>query len=50
MFPAARIGDPITHDMLIPCGVIGPGLPAPCPLCARGAGHDRRAAGGPCGM
>lgn len=33
MFPAARIGDPITHDMLIPCGVIGPGLPVPCPLC-----------------
>jgi uncharacterized Zn-binding protein involved in type VI secretion len=22
MFPAARIGDPITHDQLIPCGVI----------------------------
>lgn len=26
MFPPARIGDPITHDMLVPCGVI---LPAP---------------------
>lgn len=24
MFPAARIGDPITHDCLAPCGVIGP--------------------------
>lgn len=24
MFAAARIGDPITHDMLVPCGVIGP--------------------------
>src|SRR5262245_50298414 len=26
MFPAARIGDPITHDLLAPCGVIGPPL------------------------
>ncbi|MFO0961197.1 MAG: hypothetical protein U0800_27770 [Isosphaeraceae bacterium] len=34
MFPAARIGDPITHDMLVPCGVIGPGVPVPCPMCA----------------
>jgi uncharacterized Zn-binding protein involved in type VI secretion len=34
MFPAARIGDPITHDLLVPCGVIGPGVPVPCPLCA----------------
>jgi uncharacterized Zn-binding protein involved in type VI secretion len=33
MFPAARIGDPITHDQLIPCGVIGPAAPVPCPLC-----------------
>jgi hypothetical protein len=24
MFPAARIGDPITHDLLVPCGVIAP--------------------------
>jgi len=24
MFPAARIGDPITHDQLVPCGVIVP--------------------------
>ena len=23
MFPAARIGDPITHDMLVPSGAIG---------------------------
>lgn len=34
MFPAARIGDPITHDQLVPCGVIAPGVPVPCPLCA----------------
>jgi uncharacterized Zn-binding protein involved in type VI secretion len=34
MFPAARLLDPITHDMLIPCGVIGPGVPVPCPMCA----------------
>ncbi len=34
MFPAARLMDPITHDMLCPCGVIGPGVPAPCPMCA----------------
>ncbi len=33
MYPAARIGDPITHDQLIPCGVIGPSAPVPCPLC-----------------
>jgi uncharacterized Zn-binding protein involved in type VI secretion len=24
MFPAARIGDPITHDLLVPCGAIAP--------------------------
>lgn len=34
MFPAARIMDPITHDMLVPCGLIGPQAPAPCPMCA----------------
>ncbi len=34
MFPAARLTDPITHDMLVPCGVIGPQAPAPCPSCA----------------
>jgi uncharacterized Zn-binding protein involved in type VI secretion len=28
MFPAARVGDPITHDQLVPCGVIGPGAGA----------------------
>ena len=33
MFPAARIGDPITHDMTIPCGLIGPAAPVPCPMC-----------------
>jgi len=26
MFPAARITDPVTHDMLVPSGVIGPPL------------------------
>ena len=31
MFPAARIGDPITHDMLVPCGVIGPPITGPAP-------------------
>jgi len=34
MFPPARITDPITHDMLIPCGIIGPPLPVPCAMCA----------------
>ncbi len=34
MFPAARLTDPITHDLLVPCGVIGPQAPAPCPFCA----------------
>ena len=29
MFPAARIGDPITHDMVSPCGVIAPPLTGP---------------------
>lgn len=32
MFPAARIGDPITHDQLIPCGVIGPPVAGPPPV------------------
>ena len=32
-FPAARIGDPCTHDTLVPSGVIGPQLPVPCPNC-----------------
>ncbi len=36
MFPAARICDPITHDLLCPSGLIGPGMPAPCPMCASG--------------
>lgn len=31
MFPAARKGDPITHDLLIPCGIIGPPVAGPCP-------------------
>ncbi|HKX26980.1 MAG TPA: PAAR domain-containing protein [Blastocatellia bacterium] len=29
MFPAARIGDPITHDLLVPSGVIGPPMVPP---------------------
>jgi uncharacterized Zn-binding protein involved in type VI secretion len=32
MFPAARKGDPVTHDLLVPSGVIGPPLTGPCPL------------------
>jgi uncharacterized Zn-binding protein involved in type VI secretion len=31
MFPAARKGDPVTHDMLVPSGVIGPPISGPCP-------------------
>ena len=31
MFPAARIGDPITHDMAVPCGVIVPPIAGPPP-------------------
>lgn len=31
MFPAARKGDPLTHDMLVPAGVIGPPPTGPCP-------------------
>ena len=29
MFPPARIGDPITHDGLVPCGAIGPAPAGP---------------------
>jgi uncharacterized Zn-binding protein involved in type VI secretion len=32
MFPAARKGDPVTHDMLVPAGVIGPPITGPCPM------------------
>lgn len=32
MFPAARVTDPITHDQLVPCGIIGPPFPSPLPL------------------
>jgi hypothetical protein len=32
MFPAARKGDPVTHDMVTPAGVIGPPLTGPCPM------------------
>jgi uncharacterized Zn-binding protein involved in type VI secretion len=31
MFPAARKTDPITHDMVVPSGVIGPPPSGPCP-------------------
>ena len=31
MFPAARKGDPITHDLVVPAGVIGPPPSGPCP-------------------
>jgi hypothetical protein len=31
MFPAARKGDPITHDLTVPSGVIGPPPSGPCP-------------------
>jgi hypothetical protein len=31
MFAAARKGDPLTHDLLVPSGVIGPPLTGPCP-------------------
>lgn len=34
MYPAARLTDPITHDLVAPCGVIGPAAPAPCAACA----------------
>jgi uncharacterized Zn-binding protein involved in type VI secretion len=29
MFPAARITDPITHDLIVPCGIIGPPVGGP---------------------
>lgn len=29
MFPAARVGDPITHDQLVPCGIILPMMAPP---------------------
>lgn len=32
MFPIARIGDPISHDKLVPSGVIGPLLPGSLPV------------------
>jgi uncharacterized Zn-binding protein involved in type VI secretion len=31
MFPAARKGDPVSHDMIVPSGVIGPPITGPCP-------------------
>lgn len=31
MFPAARIGDPITHDATVPSGTIGPPTGGPPP-------------------
>ncbi len=32
MFPAARKGDPLTHDLLVPSGAIGPPATGPCPM------------------
>ncbi|MBF0233810.1 MAG: PAAR domain-containing protein [Desulfamplus sp.] len=32
MFPAARKGDPVTHDMIVPSGIIGPPISGPCPM------------------
>ena len=32
MFPAARKGDPITHDLKTPSGVIGPPATGACPM------------------
>ena len=32
MFPAARKGDPITHDLKTKSGVIGPPATGPCPM------------------
>jgi uncharacterized Zn-binding protein involved in type VI secretion len=32
MFPAARKGDPVSHDMIVPSGVIGPPVTGSCPL------------------
>jgi hypothetical protein len=32
MFPAARKGDPVTHDMLVPSGLIGPPPSGACPF------------------
>ena len=31
MFPAARKGDPISHDSIAPSGVVGPPPTGPCP-------------------
>lgn len=31
MFPAARKGDPITHDLIVPSGIIGMPAAGPCP-------------------
>src|SRR5262249_32620209 len=31
MFPAARISDPITHDLSVPCGAIAPPPSGPAP-------------------
>ncbi len=32
MLPLARIGDPLTHDLLAPCGAIGPPLAGKPPM------------------
>ncbi len=31
MFPAARKGDPLSHDSITPSGVVGPPPSGPCP-------------------
>jgi uncharacterized Zn-binding protein involved in type VI secretion len=31
MFPAARKGDPLTHDTLVPCGAVSLPASGPCP-------------------
>ena len=42
MFPTARKGNQITHNMLAPSGVISPLASGPCPI----GGVDRNAAHG----
>lgn len=38
MFPAARKGDPISHDSIVPSGVVGPPPTGPSPPCVTGPG------------
>jgi uncharacterized Zn-binding protein involved in type VI secretion len=32
MYPVAREGDPVTHDLQVPAGPIGPPIAGPCPI------------------